>query len=742
LQKLFNDTLFRVEQEEYAREGIEWQQLDYVDNRNVIELISKKPHGLFHVLDAQCLSAPPLCSSFPSFSHVPTSRNLSLSPKGMLNRKTDDAALLSTFSKYHLLKPTSGAPPPLYDIPKFHKNERFIIRHFAGEVEYSIQGFLSKNNISLQEDVQEVLKHSTALFVRKILSVADDDETEVDESAILEENETDELAVNTLQNQRLHSQSGDLPSSPLQLTTSSSTTDFHPPPLIRLTGGSKRFAGQVTVSSHFRDQLYDLITSLETTRTHYIKCIKPNNEKKTLEFDSKLIMQQLQCNGIMELVRIKRQGYPTHSKFSNFYHVFVLFSRQTQHANRLTPQEKWKLPNECSEEECKEYCRQICERNLPRNMYQIGLHKIFLRDGFEIFLREEKLKILNYEATKIQSHVRRVAEQKRYRKSLDQILFLQKCYRCFYYKKLYHQKIHAITLIQTVQRMHLQRQRYYHQKKSIQVIQSYARRLIQQRRYQRIKRSVQILIQETRRFLSKKELKRRQVMKRRLLASILIQKRMRICLARNILHQLILREKARIAAEEAEKIRIAEELAEKERQIKLAAEEAERARILAEEAENERRAAEEAERIRVAEEEAEKARLEEAERIRVAEEEAEKVRIAAEERVRIEAERIAAEEAEMARQRAEAIKKRRSLLHQQARESRRVIDSRIIQLRRFRAAVLIQVFYRMKCKRVRRPTIVSMKLTQPTVKELVVESYCQHFIRTMKRKVREHSGSS
>lgn len=54
LQKLFNDTLFKVEQEEYAREGIEWQQLDYADNQNVIDLISKKPHGLFHVLDAQC----------------------------------------------------------------------------------------------------------------------------------------------------------------------------------------------------------------------------------------------------------------------------------------------------------------------------------------------------------------------------------------------------------------------------------------------------------------------------------------------------------------------------------------------------------------------------------------------------------------------------------------------------------------------------------------------------------------
>ena len=54
LQKLFNDTIFLIEQEEYAREGIEWQNLEYIDNQNVIDLISKKPHGLFHTLDAQC----------------------------------------------------------------------------------------------------------------------------------------------------------------------------------------------------------------------------------------------------------------------------------------------------------------------------------------------------------------------------------------------------------------------------------------------------------------------------------------------------------------------------------------------------------------------------------------------------------------------------------------------------------------------------------------------------------------
>lgn len=650
---------------------------------------------------------------------------------GMLNRKTDDSALLSTFSKHHLLKPSAKSPPPLYDIPKFHKNERFIIRHFAGEVEYSIHGFLSKNNISLQEDVQEVIKYSTSSLIRKIFSVTDEE----DEPIISEENElfADETVVNTLRNQSLNAEA-DASSDTSPSTNSRSNPHHHP--LVRLTGGSKRFAGQVTVSSHFREQLADLLTSLETTRTHYIKCIKPNEFKNQIEFNSKLIMQQLQCNGIMELVRIKRQGYPTHSEFSNFYHVFHILGYHQQ--QQL--QQRWKLPSEFpSIDEYTYYCSEICAQCLPKNMYQIGIHKVFLRDGFEIYLREEKLKIFNFLVTKIQSHISRYLQQKRYRFVYLKIISIQKRYRCYYYTKLFQKKVMSIIRIQSIFRKFLQRKLYENIKKKIILIQKTSRKFRQQQKFLRICQSVQLLQQGIRIYFAKKELNQRKLMRKRILSSVLIQKIARIYLAKKILLELVRLEKERIEAEEAEKIRIANELAEQERQIKLELERLEKERLAAEEAEKARLVFEEQQRIRLVEEaerlERERRAAEEAEKSRLEAEELERTRLAEE----AERERIAVEEAESARQLAEAEQKRRSLLRDKALESRKLIDERIAQLIEFRAAVLIQIFFRLKCRRIRRPTIVSMQLTQPTFKELVVESYCQHFIRNLKRKVKEHS---
>ena len=62
LQFYFNKHIFKLEQEEYAKEKINWKNIDYVDNKPCIDLISKKPNGIIHVLDDE--------SSFPKVGHV------------------------------------------------------------------------------------------------------------------------------------------------------------------------------------------------------------------------------------------------------------------------------------------------------------------------------------------------------------------------------------------------------------------------------------------------------------------------------------------------------------------------------------------------------------------------------------------------------------------------------------------------------------------------------------------------
>ena len=70
-----------------------------------------------------------------------------------------------------------------------------------------------------------------------------------------------------------------------------------------------------TVSSAFRSQLDQLLTTLNSTDPHFIRCIVPNNHKTPLLLDSALVMHQLTCNGVLEGIRICRcdggDGRPT-----------------------------------------------------------------------------------------------------------------------------------------------------------------------------------------------------------------------------------------------------------------------------------------------------------------------------------------------------------------------------------------------------------------------------------------------
>ena len=81
-----------------------------------------------------------------------------------------------------------------------------------------------------------------------------------------------------------------------------------------------------TVSSAFRAQLDALLTTLNSTDPHFIRCIVPNNHKTPLLLDSALVMHQLTCNGVLEGIRICRRGFPNrsdyikHSHYGDFYH--------------------------------------------------------------------------------------------------------------------------------------------------------------------------------------------------------------------------------------------------------------------------------------------------------------------------------------------------------------------------------------------------------------------------------------
>ncbi|XP_070177929.1 unconventional myosin-Va-like [Littorina saxatilis] len=134
LQQIFNMHVFKLEQEEYVREAIEWSFIDFYDNQPCIDLIESKL-GILDLLDEECKM-----------------------PKG-----SDKNWCQKLYDK-HLKKPVVH-----FDKPKM-SNLAFIIHHFADKVEYYAEGFLEKNRDTVLEEQLNILRASEFELVGELFA--------------------------------------------------------------------------------------------------------------------------------------------------------------------------------------------------------------------------------------------------------------------------------------------------------------------------------------------------------------------------------------------------------------------------------------------------------------------------------------------------------------------------------------------------------------------------------------------
>uniref|UniRef100_A0A0L8IHL0 Myosin motor domain-containing protein n=1 Tax=Octopus bimaculoides TaxID=37653 RepID=A0A0L8IHL0_OCTBM len=131
IQYYFNQHIFAWELQEYESEGIDGAEVDYEDNRPVLDMFLMKPMGLLALLDEE-----------------------SLFPKG-----TDQ----SLTAKFH-----QNIKCPAYIKPKAEQNLNFIIEHYAGKVEYQTTGFLEKNRDRLPTEVIHLFRMSIKNVVKAL----------------------------------------------------------------------------------------------------------------------------------------------------------------------------------------------------------------------------------------------------------------------------------------------------------------------------------------------------------------------------------------------------------------------------------------------------------------------------------------------------------------------------------------------------------------------------------------------
>lgn len=128
LQQHFNQHVFKMEQEEYTKEEIDWSYIEFVDNQDILDLIEKKPGGIIALLDEACM--------FPRSTH-----------------ETFAQKLYQTFKNHKR-----------FAKPKLARSD-FTICHYAGDVTYQTELFLDKNKDYVVAEHQALMGASKCSFV-------------------------------------------------------------------------------------------------------------------------------------------------------------------------------------------------------------------------------------------------------------------------------------------------------------------------------------------------------------------------------------------------------------------------------------------------------------------------------------------------------------------------------------------------------------------------------------------------
>ncbi|XP_049407096.1 myosin-6-like isoform X4 [Solanum stenotomum] len=128
LQQHFNQHVFKMEQEEYTKEEIDWSYIEFIDNQDILDLIEKKPGGIIALLDEACM--------FPRSTH-----------------ETFAEKLYQTFKDHKR-----------FSKPKLSRTD-FTVCHYAGDVTYQTEFFLDKNKDYVVPEHQATLIASKCPFV-------------------------------------------------------------------------------------------------------------------------------------------------------------------------------------------------------------------------------------------------------------------------------------------------------------------------------------------------------------------------------------------------------------------------------------------------------------------------------------------------------------------------------------------------------------------------------------------------
>merc|ERR1711970_958627 len=245
--------------------------------------------------------------------------------------------------------------------PRPDPDARFAIIHYAATVSYNLTGWLEKNKDPLNDTIVEMIKNgSNSLMVRSF---------------------------------------ADHPGQPLEAPKDQDR---------------KKKGGGKTVSSFFKSQLDDLMTTLYKTEPHFIRCVVPNTHKQPSGVEPELGMHQYQCNGVLAGIAICRAGFPNKMLYPEFKARY----------NILGAAAVAKAKND------KAAAGAVLDLiKLDKEKYRLGHTKVFFRAGILGFMEETRENRIGCVLAWLQSGARGKASRMQFKKLQDQKLALYACQR-------------------------------------------------------------------------------------------------------------------------------------------------------------------------------------------------------------------------------------------------------------------------------------------------------------------------
>merc|ERR1712226_125536 len=249
-------------------EGIEWVHIDYFNNKIICELIDQPHQGIMALMDEACLNVGKTTDKILLEALDERLRNNGHYSSRAIANKTTGGKMNG-----HGINGGSNANNNnnnhiTANIKSLELHRDFLVRHYAGDVVYNINGFIDKNRDTLFQDFKRLIYNSSNEIYRSMWPEGAHD----------------------------------------------------------ITATTKR---PLTAATIFKNSMSALMTILASKEPFYVRCIKPNEIKSPSTINDQRVIHQISYLGLLENVRVRRAGFAYRQDYKLFLQRYKMLSERT-----------------------------------------------------------------------------------------------------------------------------------------------------------------------------------------------------------------------------------------------------------------------------------------------------------------------------------------------------------------------------------------------------------------------------